>query len=81
MWPLVGAVLLPCLLGSASAADPAGAPVRLPGLADVCAHLDPSETCSPEICSLQPHTTVRLEAKTYYQNTNIVLPEGAQLID
>jgi hypothetical protein len=31
----------------------------LPGLVDVCAHLDPSETCSPEICDLRPHTTVR----------------------
>ena len=58
--------------------QPPGPP--LPGLADVCAHLNPSETCSPEICELQPHTTVRLEPKVYYQNTSIVLPEGVQLI-
>ncbi len=42
--------------------------------------MDPSETCSPEICNLQPHTTVRLKAKKYYQNTSIVIPQGAQVI-
>ena len=46
----------------------------------MCAHMSPAETCSPEICELRPHTTVRLEAKIYYQNTSIVLPEGARLI-
>lgn len=57
---------------------PPGPP--LPGLSDVCAHMSAAETCSPEICELQPRTTVQLEARTYYQNTSIVLPEGVQLI-
>ena len=65
---------------AAAAAAAAAAGELLPGVADVCAHMDPSETCSPEICDLQPHTTVRLEAKTYFQNTSVVLPEGANLI-
>ena len=59
---------------------PTPAPPPLPGRADVCAHLAPSETCSPEICNLKPYSTVRLEAKTYYQNTSVQLPEGTQLI-
>ena len=54
--------------------------VGVPGLSDVCAPLPPAETCSLEICSLKPHTTVRLEARTYYQNASIQLPEGVRLI-
>ena len=42
--------------------------------------MQPSETCSPEICALKPNTTVLLGAKTYYQNRSIQLPEGAQVI-
>ena len=57
---------------------PPGPP--LPGLSDVCAHLSPDDTCSPEICTLKPHTTVQLEAKTYYQNRSIELPQGVRLI-
>ena len=55
-------------------------PVLVPGLDDVCAHMEPSEKCSPEICDLKPGTTVRLEEKTYYQDRSIVMPAGVQLI-
>ena len=58
---------------------PPGPP--LPGRTDVCAELDPSVSrCSPEICDLKPNSTVRLEAKTYYQNISIQIPEGTQVI-
>ena len=59
--------------------EPASAPA-LPGLADVCGHLAPAERCSPEICDLKPHATVRLAAKTYYQNASIQLPDGAVVV-
>jgi len=52
----------------------------IPGHADVCEGMSPSETCSPEICAMQPHKTVHLEARTYYQDRSIQLPEGAQLV-
>eukprot|EP01047_Picozoa_sp_COSAG01_P065956 COSAG01_NODE_9010_length_2583_cov_3.615539_1_plen_584_part_00 len=61
-------------------APPSPTGPALPGRADVCADLDPQHRCSPEICDLQPHSTVRLEAKTYYQNTSIQIPEGTQVI-
>jgi len=63
---------------SSTPALPAAVSAPLPGLADVCAGMDLQ--CSPEICALAPRTTVRLEAKTYYQNRSIVLPEGANVI-
>ena len=52
----------------------------VPGRSDVCAAMDPSETCSPEICGLGPNATVLLEARTYYQNRSIQLPAGARLV-
>ena len=60
---------------------PAPAPTPpLPGVADVCANLSAAERCSPEICSAQPHTRVKLEARTYYHDRSIMLPPGAALI-
>jgi hypothetical protein len=53
----------------------------LPGVVDVCSHMpQAAERCSPEICSIEPHSTVRLQAKTYYQNASLVLPEGSHVI-
>ena len=77
--PLVGAE--PSVATSSSEPPRPPPPVpALPGLADVCGHLDPAERCSPEICDLKPHATVRLAAKTYYQNASIQLPEGAVVV-
>ena len=55
--------------------------VAIPGLSDVCRHLTEAEKCSPEICDMnQPYARVQLEARVYYTNKEILLPEGVQLI-
>ena len=54
-----------------------------PGLEDVCAHLSDAAKCSPEICSplvLRPYARVQLQARTYFQDRQIQLPEGAALV-
>eukprot|EP00966_Prymnesium_polylepis_P132342 3060021-Prymnesium_polylepis.1 len=66
------------LLATATWANATG-PATTPGLGDVCAHLNASERCSPELCSLRPHARVQLEARTYYQDRSIMLPAGAAL--
>ena len=52
----------------------------IPGLGDVCGHLSDAQKCSPAICNMKPHTRVQLEAKVYYIDREVLLPEGAQLI-
>ena len=46
--------------------------------ADLCAGA--AETCSPAICNLKPHTTVHLEARTYFLDRQVWLPPGARIL-
>ena len=64
--------------GTAKSDDTAEQPI--PGLGDVCGHLSDAQKCSPAICDMKPHTRVQLEAKVYYIDREVLLPEGAQLI-
>eukprot|EP00322_Chrysochromulina_rotalis_P010657 CAMPEP_0115840310 /NCGR_PEP_ID=MMETSP0287-20121206/6703_1 /TAXON_ID=412157 /ORGANISM="Chrysochromulina rotalis, Strain UIO044" /LENGTH=460 /DNA_ID=CAMNT_0003293913 /DNA_START=42 /DNA_END=1424 /DNA_ORIENTATION=+ len=60
---------------AATASDP------IPGLEDVCAQMSEIEKCSPEICKLdKPYVKVQLEARTYYQDREILLPVGVNLV-
>lgn len=61
------------------APTPSPVPV-IPGLVDVCNHLKKNDRCSPEICKMKAFQEVKLEAKTYYQDRSILLPEGSKLI-
>jgi hypothetical protein len=42
--------------------------------------LSEAEKCSPEICNMTAYAEVQLEAKTYYQDKSILLPEGTKLV-
>ena len=63
-----------------SVAPPPSPPPAIPGLVDVCAHLNKADRCSPAICEMKAFQEVKLEAKTYYQDRSILLPEGSKLI-
>jgi hypothetical protein len=39
-----------------------------------------AEKCSPEICNLTAGATVRLEARTYYQDRSVQLQPGSRLV-